>query len=122
MPLSDLVNETGNDEAILSLWLVSVSTDNCGHIFTTKSGMVSLDGNMAGVSSASSSHNAIHGTAAKVQLTARSLNTFAWRSDSVERGLRGEIFQKHKQTVVLGKAYNIHQLENESELSPKVSI
>ena len=33
MPLIDLVNLSGNDEAILSLWLVivSVSTDDCGY-------------------------------------------------------------------------------------------
>ena len=53
MPLIDLVHESGNDEAILSLWLVSVSTDNCGHTFKTNNGMVSLDCNMAGVSSVS---------------------------------------------------------------------
>ena len=56
MPLIDLVNQSGNDEAILSLWLVSVSTDDCGYTFTTKNGMVSLDYNMAGVLSGSSSH------------------------------------------------------------------
>ena len=43
MPLIDLVNSSGNDEAILSLWLVSVSTDVHGHTFTTKNGMVSFD-------------------------------------------------------------------------------
>ena len=32
MPLVDLVNYSGNDEAILFLWLVSVSTDDCGHM------------------------------------------------------------------------------------------
>ena len=67
MPLIDLVNYTRNDEAILSLWLVSVSTGDCGYTFTTKNGMVSLDCNMARVSSASSSHITIHGTAAKIQ-------------------------------------------------------
>ena len=50
------------------MWLVSKSTDDCGYTFTTKNGMVSLDCNMAGVSSASSSHIAIRGTATKIQL------------------------------------------------------
>ena len=67
MPLIDLVNQSGN-EAILSLLLVAVSTDDCGYMsFTTKNAMVSHDCNMAGVSSASSSHITIHGTAAKIQ-------------------------------------------------------
>ena len=52
MPLA----ESGNDEAILSLRLVSVSTDDCGYTVTTQKNMVYLDCNMAGVSSASSSH------------------------------------------------------------------
>ena len=43
MPLIDLVNSSGNDEAILSLWLVSVSTDVHGRTFTTKNGIVSFD-------------------------------------------------------------------------------
>ena len=69
MPLIDLVNQSGNDAAILSLWLVSVSTNDCGYTFTTKNGMVSLDCNMADASSASSSHHiTIPGTAAKIQL------------------------------------------------------
>ena len=68
-PLIDLVNYSGTDEAILTLWLVSVSIDDSGHKrFTTKNGMVSLDCNMAGVSSTSSSHIVIHGTVAKIQL------------------------------------------------------
>ena len=40
----------------------------CGFSVSTKNGMVSLDHNMAGVSSASSSHIVIRGTAAKIQL------------------------------------------------------
>ena len=52
------------------MWLVvvSLSTDDCGYTFTTKYGMVSLDCNMGGVSSSSSRHIMIHGTAAKIQL------------------------------------------------------
>ena len=61
------------DEAILSLWLVSVSTDDCGHTLTTKNGTVSLDCNMVGVSSASSNHIAIRSTAAKIQLPIRKI-------------------------------------------------
>ena len=68
MPLIDLVNKSGNDEVILSLWLVSVSTDNCGHMIYIKNGLVSLDCNMAGVLSASIGHIAIRGTAAKIKL------------------------------------------------------
>ena len=37
MPLIDLVNDSRNDEEILSLWLVLlVSTDDCGNTFITK--------------------------------------------------------------------------------------
>ena len=36
MPLVDLVNLSQNDEATLSLWIVSVSTDDYGYTFTTK--------------------------------------------------------------------------------------
>ena len=74
MPLIDLVNESGTDEeVILSLWLVSVSTDDCGHTFTTENGMVTLDCNMAGVSSASSSQITICDTVAKIQLLVRKI-------------------------------------------------
>ena len=74
MPLIDLVNESGNDEAFLLLWHVPVSTADCGYTFTTKNGVVSLDCNMAGVSSASrSSHITIPGTAAKIELPVRKI-------------------------------------------------
>ena len=55
------------------MWLVSVSTDDCGYTFTTKNGKASLDCNMAGVSSASSSHIMIRDTAAKIQLAVRKI-------------------------------------------------
>ena len=60
-------------EAIVSLWLVSVSTDDCWYTFTTQNGMVSLDCNMAVVSSASSGHITICGTVAKRQLPIRKI-------------------------------------------------
>ena len=66
MPLIDLVNLSGNGEATLSLWIVSVATYDCGYTFTTKNDMVSLDCNIASVSSASRSH---------IQETACSPNT-----------------------------------------------
>ena len=47
-PVIDLVNKSGNDEAILPLWFVSVSTDECGYTFTTKTKMVSLNCNNGG--------------------------------------------------------------------------
>ena len=42
------------------------STDDCGHTFTTQNGMVTFDCNMAGVSSASTSHITSRGTAANI--------------------------------------------------------
>ena len=75
MPLIDLVNKSGNDEAFLLFWHVPVSTADGGYRFLTKNGMVSLDCNMAaGVSSASrSSHITIRGTAAKIELPVRKI-------------------------------------------------
>ena len=53
----------------MSLVSVGLSTDT----FTTQNGMVSLNCNMASVSSASSSHIAIRGTVAKIQLPVRKI-------------------------------------------------
>ena len=80
MPLTDLVNESGNDEAILFLWLVSVSTDDCGHTgLTIRNGMVSLDCNIMCIVCFKQSHrNSQH---CGQNTTARSQNTVAWRSN-----------------------------------------
>ena len=53
--------------------LYQYPTDDCGHTFTTKIGMISLDSNMASVSSLSSSHIVIRGTAAKIRLPVRQI-------------------------------------------------
>ena len=52
---------------------LSVSTDDCGYIFTTQNGVFSLDSNMVGVSSASTSHITIRGTVATIQLPVRKI-------------------------------------------------
>ena len=74
MPLIDLVSQSGNDEVILSLWLVSVSTDNCRHTFTTKNGMVPR----CIICFKQSHHNLRH---CDKNMTALSQNTVAQRSD-----------------------------------------
>ena len=70
MPLTDFVNESGNDEAILSMACLSINWQLWAHVYNQKwYGLLWLQ--HGGISSASSSQTTIHGTAAKIQLCVR---------------------------------------------------